>query len=157
MVDDEQQKKITSVAAAGNYTYALVTNKNQLYSWGMGENYVLGNREDSNEFKPYAVDQAMFESKKVLQVACGTQHVVVLVQDAEGAEKHAVDHSTFTQTKSEFPPPKVPQEGEEEAEDEDAPQVPEFVMNAKLRQQMIGAKERASTANNEGPANPKTA
>ena len=32
----------------------------------MGENYVLGNREDSNEFKPYKLDARMFEEKKVV-------------------------------------------------------------------------------------------
>jgi len=70
--DDEQQKKVSCVTSAGNYTYAIVKNKNEVYSWGMGENYVLGNREDSNEFKPYKLDPIMFEEKKVLQMACGT-------------------------------------------------------------------------------------
>lgn len=69
--------------AASNYTYALVKSKNEVYSWGFGENYVLGNRADENEFKPYKLDPRMFEEKKVLQIACGTQHVVALVQDSE--------------------------------------------------------------------------
>lgn len=101
----------------------------------MGENYVLGNKDDKNEFKPYPVEQDMFEGKKVLQVACGTQHVVVLVQDNEADGKHKEDHSAFVQTKSEFPPRKPPKEGQEEEEDEDGPELPEFVMNAKLKQQ----------------------
>jgi alpha-tubulin suppressor-like RCC1 family protein len=49
-----------------------VSNKKEVYSWGMGENFVLGNREDNNEFKPYKLDPRMFEEKKVLQMACGT-------------------------------------------------------------------------------------
>lgn len=72
MQDDDQQKKVSKVTAAGNYTYAIVYNKNEVYSWGMGENYVLGNREDSNEFKPYKLDPRMFEEKKVLNISCGT-------------------------------------------------------------------------------------
>lgn len=77
--DDEQNKKVTRITAAGNYTYAIVSNKNEVYSWGMGENYVLGNRDDQNEFKPFKLDPRMFEEKKVLQIACGTQHVVALI------------------------------------------------------------------------------
>lgn len=63
---------MTRITAAGNYTYAIVSNKNEVYSWGMGENYVLGNRDDQNEFKPFKLDPRMFEEKKVLQIACGT-------------------------------------------------------------------------------------
>jgi alpha-tubulin suppressor-like RCC1 family protein len=51
------------VSAAGNYSYALVQNKNEVYSWGFGENYVLGNRADENQHKPYKLDPRMFEEK----------------------------------------------------------------------------------------------
>ncbi len=44
----------------------------------MGENYVLGSREDYNEFLPYTVDPKMFEELPVLMIGAGTQHVVVL-------------------------------------------------------------------------------
>lgn len=50
----------------------------EVYSWGMGENYVLGNRQDENEFKPYKLDPRMFEENKVIMMACGTQHTVAL-------------------------------------------------------------------------------
>lgn len=46
--NDDEQKKVTKITAAGNYCYALVENKNEVYSWGFGENYVLGNRDDVN-------------------------------------------------------------------------------------------------------------
>ena len=45
---------------------------NQLYSWGMGENYVLGSREDDNQFKPYKVNPKMYDEMPVLMVGCGT-------------------------------------------------------------------------------------
>ena len=48
----KENKVITNVYAKGNYCYALEvgddTPSNQLYSWGFGENYVLGNRESDN-------------------------------------------------------------------------------------------------------------
>ena len=52
-----------------------------MYSWGLGENYVLGNREDDNEFKPYKLEPAMFENNKVIMIGCGTQHTVALTLD----------------------------------------------------------------------------
>jgi hypothetical protein len=38
----------------------------------MGENYVLGNRDDENEFKPYKLDPRMFENNNVVMMGCGT-------------------------------------------------------------------------------------
>lgn len=40
------QKKATKIAASGQYSYALVEGKNEVYSWGFGENYVLGTLKD---------------------------------------------------------------------------------------------------------------
>lgn len=38
----------------------------------MGSNYVLGNRDEENEFFPYKVHPKMFEEMPVMQIACGT-------------------------------------------------------------------------------------
>jgi regulator of chromosome condensation len=82
---DEAKVIAKACYAKGNYSYILETpegNKsNQLYSWGMGENYVLGSRDDDNQFYPYKVHPKMFEEFPVLQVGAGTQHVVVLTTD----------------------------------------------------------------------------
>ena len=80
----------------------------------MGENFVLGNREDQNEFKPYKLDPRMFEEKKVLQMACGTQHVVALIQDSDESEIHQVDHAAFVKVNSQFPAKPPKKENEEE-------------------------------------------
>ena len=63
---------------------------NQLYSWGMGENYVLGSRDDDNQFTPYTVHPKMFEELPVLMLGAGTQHVVVLTSDSQ-------EHQNFPQ------------------------------------------------------------
>lgn len=80
----------------------------------------------------------MFEEKKVLQVACGTQHVVALAMDEAGSEVHAVDHSTFVKVASKVPPkePKVVKEGEEEAEEEEGPEIPEFNKSSGFKQML---------------------
>ena len=48
-------KDISSVAATGHFCYALSTKSNELYAWGIGENYVLGTRDDENEYEPKVV------------------------------------------------------------------------------------------------------
>jgi len=60
--DDEKElrKPAQSIGAAGQYCYAVCGK--EVYSWGMGENYVLGNRMDDNEFLPYKIDPRMFEN-----------------------------------------------------------------------------------------------
>jgi len=51
-----------------------------VYSWGFGENYVLGNRKDENIHRANErVDLRMFKRNKVLQIAGGSQHVAALV------------------------------------------------------------------------------
>lgn len=71
-------KAITLVQASGHYCYALAKGSNELYAWGMGENYVLGTRDDENEFVPKLVHPKQFMENQVYQVGTGTQHVVVL-------------------------------------------------------------------------------
>lgn len=44
----------------------------------MGENCVLGNREDDNAFKPYPVHPKMFYNCEVRHVGCGDSNVGVL-------------------------------------------------------------------------------
>jgi hypothetical protein len=68
--------KISAVFAFGNYCYALDTSaeskSNQLYSWGINDNYVLGNRNEDNEYTPYKGDPKMYAFMPVLSMGCGT-------------------------------------------------------------------------------------
>jgi len=45
-VEADVRKRARQVQAAGQYSYAVCNDG--VYSWGMGENYVLGNRDDCN-------------------------------------------------------------------------------------------------------------
>ena len=49
----------------------------------MGDSYVLGSREDDNQFTPYAIHPKMFYNAKVRHVGCGNLHVVVLCSKDE--------------------------------------------------------------------------
>jgi hypothetical protein len=44
----------------------------------MGSSYILGNREEDNEYKPYAVHPKMFDELPVRELGVGTLHVVAL-------------------------------------------------------------------------------
>ena len=67
----------------------------------------------------------MFEEKKVLQIACGTQHVCALIQDGD-QPIHEVDFSAFVQIESQFPAKPAKKENEEEENEEDIIELPEF-------------------------------
>lgn len=43
---------ITSISAGKNYNYAINSATNEVYSWGFGENYVLGTKEDESVYLP---------------------------------------------------------------------------------------------------------
>jgi len=42
-----------------------------LYSWGSGFNYVLGNKDDETEYKPFEIKEG-FMPKKVADLSLGT-------------------------------------------------------------------------------------
>ena len=63
----------------------------------MGENYVLGNREDENEFKPYTLDPRMFETNRVVMMGCGTQHAVALAMAGPDAQMPVLDEAKLAQ------------------------------------------------------------
>ena len=48
-------KKITEIYAGNYYCYSLEKETNELYSWGMGSNYVLGSRDEDNLYEPTKV------------------------------------------------------------------------------------------------------
>ena len=98
----------THIAAAGHYNYALMAGTNEVYSWGMGENYVLGNRDDCNQFTPYLLDPRMFEENIVAQIACGTMHTCALTKESADATLPVLDASKFVVPEPVQPPVEKP-------------------------------------------------
>ena len=64
-------KAITSVYANGHFNYALSAQSNEVYAWGMGSNYVLGTRDEDNEFEPSLVHPKQFMENRVHQIGTG--------------------------------------------------------------------------------------
>jgi len=58
-------KGVTKVQANGHYSYALCGKSNEAYAWGMGSNYVLGTRDEDNEFEPRLVHPKQFLENRV--------------------------------------------------------------------------------------------
>jgi hypothetical protein len=61
----------------------------------MGENYVLGTRDDDSVFKPTILHTKMFEERKVVMMGTGTQHAVALVLDTPESKIPELDTSKF--------------------------------------------------------------
>ena len=83
----EELENIKAIGVGSSFSYAIQKQTGKVYSWGMGENYVLGSRDDDNQWTPYEVDPRMFKEKDVLMVKCGGQHVVAMVKANEEAEE----------------------------------------------------------------------
>ena len=75
-------KQISRVFAKGCYCYGLAEETNELYSWGIGENYVLGTRDDENSYEPVLVHPKQFHENRVKSIGPGTQHVIILTTDS---------------------------------------------------------------------------
>ena len=86
---------INSITSASNYNYGLDTINNLAYSWGFGQNYVLGNKSDSNQLVITQVPKDFFKNKIIgqvrllylYQIAIGACHVVAGLYETEENDK----------------------------------------------------------------------
>lgn len=118
-------KKVTAIACSSTFSYVISTfgTYNQAYTFGLGDNYVLGTKDDETQFNPYKVDcENIYRDRNLRQVAIGTQHVIVLTD--EGVEKPAEAEEDLPSLKMEIDEPveakeepvETPAEVEPEAE-----------------------------------------
>lgn len=63
-----EEMGIGSIKCSMNYNYAVSEKLNEIYSWGMGESYVLGNKKDDNEAEPFKIPKEFYFNKKVAKV-----------------------------------------------------------------------------------------
>ena len=76
-----QHNIITDIKSYSHFNYAYNTDNGNVYSWGMGESYVLGNKRDSNEKSPFQIPQNFFNNLKIRDISLGSQHVIVSLYD----------------------------------------------------------------------------
>jgi len=68
---------IAKISAGSHYTYAL-DGLWQLYSWGMGENYVLGTRNDDDVEQPTQTLGKFTEENRIVDISAGAQHAIII-------------------------------------------------------------------------------
>jgi regulator of chromosome condensation len=89
--------KLNKICSSTNFSYAMDTENNQIYSWGMGENYVLANKSDDTVFSPFTVPKTFYKDKTVDQLSLGAQHVVVALLQEETRPQLEFDISVYLQ------------------------------------------------------------
>ena len=70
---------VDDIYSRNQYFYAKNNKLNKVYSWGMGDSYVLGNRKEKSEPTPYLVNHLFFKNLYVKDLALGSAHVVTLL------------------------------------------------------------------------------
>jgi regulator of chromosome condensation len=83
--------------AAGDQHSAVVTTNGHLYTFGLAEQYRLGNctpegGEEDDQISPYKVTGSQFDARHVVDVACGTDHTVVIARKKENMSKKVAQY-----------------------------------------------------------------
>ncbi|XP_044256267.1 regulator of chromosome condensation [Tribolium madens] len=68
--------------ACGSSTSFAVTDKGELFGWGMGTNGQLGNGEEDDCFEPTLVKSKQLKDRTVFKVSSGGQHTVILATNS---------------------------------------------------------------------------
>uniref|UniRef100_A0A182VY01 RCC1-like domain-containing protein n=1 Tax=Anopheles minimus TaxID=112268 RepID=A0A182VY01_9DIPT len=73
-------KKVVSVCCGESTSFA-VTDKGELYAWGMGSSLQLGTGSETDESKPVLINSKQVAGKVILKASSGGQHSLFLVQE----------------------------------------------------------------------------
>lgn len=65
---DQEKNGVNIIRSSMNFNYALDNSKNQVYSWGFGMSYVLGNKSDDNQTTPFSIPRSFFKDQNVYDV-----------------------------------------------------------------------------------------
>jgi len=90
----ELPEHIQKITCGDEFTYAL-TKQGEVYSWGSGLNYVLGNREEEDQLTPVKLASDFLGGEVALQVAAGTHHVMFLSTEPKNLLKEPVYKKKF--------------------------------------------------------------
>ena len=90
----EPSNTVNEIYAKNQYFYAKNNTNNKVYSWGLGENYVLGNRKEKAENNPYLLNHLFFKNLYVSDLALGSAHVAVFLTEKKKYEYEYINEST---------------------------------------------------------------
>lgn len=80
LVDTLADKTVSEIACGESTSFA-VTDRGELYAWGMGSNQQLGTGNEDDEKKPVQITSKQVQGKKILKVSSGGQHSLFLVEE----------------------------------------------------------------------------
>ena len=70
-----KKNDIKEVESYGNFNYVYNPENGKCYSWGFGSSYVLGNKKEENEIKPYEIKKEFFKNMRLRNLSLGQQHI----------------------------------------------------------------------------------
>ena len=77
--------KVVKIGTGSCTSYAVMED-GTLKAWGMGSNLQLATGEEDDEWEPVECSGKQIEGKKVLKVAGGGQHTILLIEDKDNEE-----------------------------------------------------------------------
>ena len=75
--------EVNEIIATYQSFYARNKNNNKVYSWGSGDSYILGNKKEKSEKKPYLIDSSFYKNMRVSDLDMGCAHVAVVLTKEE--------------------------------------------------------------------------
>ena len=78
---------IDEIYANNQFFYSKNNSTNKVYSWGVGDNFVLGNRKEESENTPYLINHLFFKNLFVNDLSLGSAHVSVYLTEKENINK----------------------------------------------------------------------
>ena len=77
----EKDHAVNEIYAKSQYFYGKNNVNNNVYSWGVGEHYVLGNLKEKDENSPYLVHYLFLKNLYVNNLALGPEHVALFLTE----------------------------------------------------------------------------
>mmetsp|Transcript_49913 Transcript_49913/g.57474 ORF Transcript_49913/g.57474 Transcript_49913/m.57474 type:complete len:656 (-) Transcript_49913:138-2105(-) len=99
-------EKVKDIFSASSYSYCLKED-NTAYSWGCGDQFVLGTRNEDTVFEPTKVNPKQFNEMKVIDLALGSQHVIFLATSDATVERPKFEDSVTQKIEEEKPAKKT--------------------------------------------------
>lgn len=83
----EGLEKIDQIFSGSCYNYAISRAKDQVYSWGSGDHYVLGNGKEDQEMAPFTIKNTFYKLEQVIGLGLGGQHVTLITSNVANGWK----------------------------------------------------------------------
>ena len=82
--DSNPENEVDEIIATYQSFYARNKKNNKVFSWGSGDNYILGNKKEKAEKTPYLIGSNFFKNMRVTDLDMGCSHVAVVLTKDEG-------------------------------------------------------------------------